>query len=53
VAETDDMTSRPDRTTLDAFCLFVVFGGANAIGVKFALVELAPAPATPVVARTS
>lgn len=33
---------RPDRTTLLAFLGVVVFGGANAIGVRQTVVELAP-----------
>lgn len=36
------MRSRPDPATLLAFAVFTVLGGANAVGVKFALVELPP-----------
>jgi drug/metabolite transporter (DMT)-like permease len=36
------VTSRPDMATLAAFAVFTVLGGANAVGVKFALVELPP-----------
>ncbi len=36
------MTSRPDRTVLIAFFVFVVFAGANAIGVRFVLREMGP-----------
>jgi drug/metabolite transporter (DMT)-like permease len=36
------VTSRPDRTVLAAFLVFVVLGGANAIGVRFALREMGP-----------
>lgn len=36
------MTSRPSPATLLAFAAFTVLGGANAVGVKFALVELSP-----------
>jgi drug/metabolite transporter (DMT)-like permease len=36
------MTSRPDPAVLAAFAVFTVIGGANAVGVKFALVELPP-----------
>jgi drug/metabolite transporter (DMT)-like permease len=38
----DDVRSRPDRVVLAAFGVFVVLAGANAIGVKVALVELPP-----------
>src|SRR3972149_2619135 len=33
---------RPDRTTLLAFLGVVIFGGANAIGVRQTVLELAP-----------
>jgi drug/metabolite transporter (DMT)-like permease len=36
------MEARPDRAVLLAFATFVVFAGANAIGVRFALRELDP-----------
>lgn len=36
------MTSRPDRTVLAAFLVFVVLAGANAIGVRFTLREMGP-----------
>jgi drug/metabolite transporter (DMT)-like permease len=36
------VTSRPDRTVLGAFFVFVVFAGANAIGVRFVLREMGP-----------
>jgi drug/metabolite transporter (DMT)-like permease len=36
------VTSRPDRVVLAAFLVFVVLGGANAIGVRFALREMGP-----------
>jgi drug/metabolite transporter (DMT)-like permease len=36
------MTSRPDRLVLGAFLVFVVFAGANAIGVRFVLREMGP-----------
>jgi drug/metabolite transporter (DMT)-like permease len=36
------MTSRPDRLVLTAFLVFVVFAGANAIGVRFVLREMGP-----------
>lgn len=36
------MTSRPDRMVLGAFFVFVVFAGANAIGVRFVLREMGP-----------
>jgi drug/metabolite transporter (DMT)-like permease len=36
------MTSRPDRLVLVAFFVFVVFAGANAIGVRFVLREMGP-----------
>jgi drug/metabolite transporter (DMT)-like permease len=36
------VTSRPKRTVLAAFLVFVVLGGANAIGVRFALREMGP-----------
>ena len=36
------MTSRPDRTVLAAFLVFVVLAGANAIGVRIALGEMGP-----------
>jgi drug/metabolite transporter (DMT)-like permease len=36
------VTSRPDRTVLAAFVVFVVLAGANAIGVRFVLRELGP-----------
>ena len=36
------MASRPNRTVLAAFLVFVVFAGANAIGVRFALREMGP-----------
>ncbi|HEX9633982.1 MAG TPA: EamA family transporter [Candidatus Limnocylindria bacterium] len=39
---TTDMRSRPASATLLAFAVFVLFGGANAVGVKFALVDLDP-----------
>jgi drug/metabolite transporter (DMT)-like permease len=37
-----EITSRPDSATLIAFATFTVLGGANAVGVKFALIDLAP-----------
>jgi drug/metabolite transporter (DMT)-like permease len=36
------VTSRPDRSVLAAFVVFVVLAGANAIGVRFALREMGP-----------
>jgi drug/metabolite transporter (DMT)-like permease len=36
------MTTRPDRTVLIAFFVFVVFAGLNAIGVRFVLREMGP-----------
>src|SRR5687768_9532252 len=33
---------RPDRIVLLAFAVFVVFAGANAIGVRFVLREMGP-----------
>jgi drug/metabolite transporter (DMT)-like permease len=36
------VTLRPDRTVLGAFFVFVVFAGANAIGVRFVLREMGP-----------
>lgn len=36
------MAARPDRAVLLAFATFVLFAGANAIGVRFALRELDP-----------
>jgi drug/metabolite transporter (DMT)-like permease len=39
---TTDMRSRPTSATLAAFAVFVLFGGANAVAVKFALVDLDP-----------
>jgi len=36
------VTSRPDRIVLAAFIVFVVLGGANAIGIRFALREIGP-----------
>jgi len=36
------VTSRPDRIVLAAFLAFVVLGGANAIGIRFALREMGP-----------
>jgi drug/metabolite transporter (DMT)-like permease len=36
------VTSRPDRMVLAAFFVFVVFAGANAIGVRFVLREMGP-----------
>jgi drug/metabolite transporter (DMT)-like permease len=36
------VTSRPERTVLAAFLVFVVLAGANAIGVRFALREMGP-----------
>jgi drug/metabolite transporter (DMT)-like permease len=36
------MASRPHRIVLVAFAVFVVLAGANAIGVKLALVEMPP-----------
>ncbi len=34
--------SRPDRVVLAAFVVFVVFAGANAVGVRFVLREMGP-----------
>jgi drug/metabolite transporter (DMT)-like permease len=36
------MAGRPDRLVLAAFIVFVVFAGANAIGVRFVLREMGP-----------
>ena len=36
------MTTRPDRIVLAAFAVFVLFAGANAIGVRFVLREMGP-----------
>ena len=36
------MTTRPDRIVLVAFAVFVLFAGANAIGVRFVLREMGP-----------
>ncbi len=36
------MAGRPDRLVLVAFIVFVVFAGANAIGVRFVLREMGP-----------
>jgi drug/metabolite transporter (DMT)-like permease len=36
------VASRPDRLVLGAFFVFVVFAGANAIGVRFVLREMGP-----------
>ena len=36
------MSSRPDRIVLVAFVAFVLFAGANAIGVRFVLREMGP-----------
>jgi len=35
-------TTRPDRMVLAAFLVFVVFAGANAIGVRIVLREMGP-----------
>jgi drug/metabolite transporter (DMT)-like permease len=36
------VAARPDRVVLVAFAVFVVFAGANAIGVRFVLREMGP-----------
>lgn len=42
MSDSQPIAARPDRVTLLAFLGVVVFGGANAIGVKITVEELAP-----------